>query len=83
MVDLTMLPGTAVILPNGRVLGTVYDVVIDTDLWSCTHLYIREPHHDISEKGVPLAIPWRWIRAVNDVILLRWFPDTPLPFIRG
>ncbi|MCP4974267.1 MAG: hypothetical protein GY914_11455, partial [Prochlorococcus sp.] len=29
-----------VILPSGRLLGTVHDTVIDTDNWRCTHIFV-------------------------------------------
>jgi sporulation protein YlmC with PRC-barrel domain len=26
-----------------------------------------------------VAVPWRWVRAIDEVVLLRWFPPTPIP----
>ena len=73
------LRGMPVILPNGRFLGTVHDMVVDSDDWTCTHLFVTNPPADLVEGRVHVAIPWRWIRAVEDVVLLRWFPPTPIP----
>ena len=73
------LRGMPVILPDGRFLGTVYDAVVDAETWTCTHLFVRNPPAAIVEDRVHVAIPWRWVRAVEDVILLRWFPPTPIP----
>ena len=80
MVDVTGLVGMTVVLPNGLHLGEVYDIVVDTDHWGCTHLYVRDADPRISEESIPVAIPWRWVKAIGDVLLLRWFPDTPLKF---
>ncbi len=71
--------GLPVILPNGRLLGTVYDSFVNTDDWSCTHIFVSDPPADLVEGRTHLAIPWKWVRSVGDVVLLRWFPPTPLP----
>ena len=34
----------------------------------------------VGEQGVHLTIPWRWIRSIGDVVILRWFPKTPIPY---
>ena len=73
------LRGMPVILPDGRFLGTVHDTVVDSDEWTCTHLFVTTPPADLVEDRIHVAIPWRWIRAVEDVVLLRWFPPTPIP----
>lgn len=73
------LRGMPVILPDGRFLGTVHDTVVDTEAWVCSHLFVRNPPVNLVEDRVHVAIPWRWVRAVEDVILLRWFPPTPIP----
>ena len=68
-----------VILPSGRLLGTVHDTVIDTDDWVCTHIFAADPRSDLVEGRVHVAIPWNWVRSVGDVVVLRWFPPTPIP----
>ena len=73
------LRGMPVILPNGRYLGTVHDMVVDSDDWTCTHLFVTNPPADLVEDRIHVAIPWRWIRAVEDVVLLRSVSYTPIP----
>ena len=68
-----------VILPDGRVLGMVHDAIVDVDSTSITHLFVTSPHTQIVEDGIHIAIPWRWVRSVGDVVVLRWFPQTPIP----
>ena len=36
--------GMPVILPDGRFLGTVHDMVVDSDTWACTHLFLSLIH---------------------------------------
>ncbi len=71
--------GLEVYLPTGRKLGTVYDAVIDTNTLHCTHLFIRDTPEDLVEGNLHVAVPWRWVRAIDEVVLLRWFPPTPIP----
>jgi len=77
--EVSSLRGMAVILPDGRFLGNVHDAVIDTDSWSCSHIFVADPPEEMVEERIHLAIPWRWVKGVSDVILLRWFPPTPIP----
>ena len=71
--------GLPVIIPDGRVLGTVHDTVIDVNNWSCTHIFVSDPPDALVEGRTHLAVPWTWVRSVGDVVLLRWFPQTPIP----
>ena len=74
--DIRCLP---VILPDGRLLGTVHDTVIETEGWRCTHVFVSDPPADLVEGRIHIAIPWNWIRSIGDVMILRWFPPTPVP----
>ena len=76
---MTELRGREVILPDGRRLGMVHDTVVDFDGWTCSHLFVSDTSPDLVEGAIHIAIPWRWVRAVNEIVLLRWFPPTPLP----
>ena len=71
--------GLPVILPDGRLLGTDHDTVIETDGWRCTHVFVSDPPADLVEGRIHVAIPWNWIRSIGDVMILRWFPPTPIP----
>ena len=76
---LSHLSGLQVYLPNGRLLGTVHDAVIEHASHSCTHLFVTDTPDDLVEGSIHVAVPWRWIRSVGDVVILRWFPPTPIP----
>jgi len=66
--------GLPVIMPSGRLLGTVHDTVIDTDGWTCTHIFVADPPADLVEGRIHVAVPWNWVRSIGDVVILRWFP---------
>jgi len=71
--------GLEVYLPNGKKLGVVLDAVLDAESMQCTHLFVRDIPEELVEGSIPLAVPWRWIRAIDEIVLLRWFPATPIP----
>ena len=71
--------GLPVIIPDGRLLGTVHDSVIDVNNWSCTDIFVSDPPESLGEGRIHVAVPWGWVRSVGDVVLLRWFPPTPIP----
>lgn len=77
---LSDLRGRLVLLPDGSPLGVVSDVIVESDAWACTHLFVGEPNPSRVERSVPVAIPWRWVKALDEVVLLRWFPDEMVPF---
>ena len=72
-----------VILPTGVRLGICHDAVVVAESWTCSHLFVRECDPTLVENGLHLAIPWHWVKAFGDVILLRWFPKTPIPLEPG
>ncbi len=73
--------GLPVILPDGRMIGTVNDaiVAIGTESMKCSHIFIANPPEEMVEGRVHVSIPWHWIRSIGDVVVLRWFPPTPIP----
>ena len=71
--SVSRLTGLEVFLPDGRRLGVVHDAVIDANGLTCTHLFV------LVEGSVHVAVPWRWIRGIEQIVLLRWFPPTPIP----
>jgi sporulation protein YlmC with PRC-barrel domain len=53
--------------------------VIDANGLTCTHLFVRDTEEELVEGSVHVAVPWRWIRGIEQIVLLRWFPPTPIP----
>ena len=77
--NLSQLSGLQVYLPNGRLLGVVHDAVVEHASLSCTHLFVKDTPDDLVEGSIHVAVPWRWVRSISDVIILRWFPPTQIP----
>ncbi|MHB8351998.1 MAG: PRC-barrel domain-containing protein [Thermoplasmata archaeon] len=74
LVETTELVGRQVYTPDGRLLGEVENLVVDVDGSKVDGLYVGDPSGLLVEDSKPINIPYRWVAAVNDVVLLRFFP---------
>jgi sporulation protein YlmC with PRC-barrel domain len=74
LVETTELLGRQVYTPDGRHLGEVENLVVDVEAAKIDGLFIDEPNEALVEGSRPINVPYRWVSAVNDVLLLRFFP---------
>jgi len=58
---------------------SLHDIVIEVDHWSTSHLFVVDCPEELVAGGVHVAVPWHWVRGIEDVVILRWFPPTPIP----
>ncbi|MFP3299463.1 MAG: PRC-barrel domain-containing protein [Thermoplasmatales archaeon] len=72
--DVTNLIGLEIYTDKGYKLGVVDDVMLDTESQSIYGLYVERTNEGLVEDGVAVLVPYRWVRAVGDVILLKRFP---------
>lgn len=72
--EASRLAGLTVYTRNGQRLGVVHDVLLDTtqrvisSSTSCTTPRLVKDSENI-------IIPYRWVQDLDDVIILRYFPD--------
>ncbi|MBU2565416.1 MAG: PRC-barrel domain-containing protein [Candidatus Thermoplasmatota archaeon] len=59
---------------QGVQLGTVENVVLDVTNSKVDALYISGTNPVLVEDSVNLNVPYRWIQAVGDIIILKYFP---------
>lgn len=59
---------------HGVQLGTVENVVLDVTNSKIDALYVSGTNPILVEDSVNLNVPYRWIQAVGDIILLKYFP---------
>ncbi len=71
---MTELLGRQIYTPDGRLLGDVDNVVVDVEAAKIDGLYVDETSPMLVEDSRPTNIPYRWVSAVNDVVLLKYFP---------
>jgi len=74
LVEMTELLGRQIYTPDGRLLGDVDNVVVDVEAAKIDGLYVDETSPMLVEDSRPTNIPYRWVSAVNDVVLLKYFP---------
>jgi len=68
------LIGMQVYTPNGVFLGNVNNLVIDVDSRKVDGLFISESNPLLVEDSKAVNVPFRWIQAIGDIILLKYFP---------
>ena len=74
LVEMTELMGRQIYTPDGRLLGEVDNVVVDVDSAKIDGIYVEESSPMLVEDSRPTSVPYRWVSAVNDVVLLKYFP---------
>ncbi|OPX63708.1 MAG: PRC-barrel domain protein [Methanomassiliicoccales archaeon PtaB.Bin134] len=68
------LVGMQVYTPNGVFLGNVNNLVIDVESRKVDGLFISESNPLLVEDSKAVNVPFRWIQAIGDVVLLKYFP---------
>ena len=74
MQEITNLVGREVYSNNGVFVGEVEDIQLDLDREAVTGLALADLNDELFsgriEPGKGVMVPYRWIRAVGDVILV-------------
>ncbi|HSV42122.1 MAG TPA: PRC-barrel domain-containing protein [Methanomassiliicoccales archaeon] len=68
------LIGLQVYTPSGIFLGNVNNLVIDVENKKVDGLFISESNPLLVEDSKAVNVPYRWIGAIGDVVLLKYFP---------
>ena len=74
LVERTELLGRQIYTPDGRLLGEVDNLVVDVEASKLDGLYVQESSPILVDDSKPVNVPYRWVSAVNDVVLLKYFP---------
>ena len=72
--EITSLVGREVYSNNGVFVGEIEDVRLDLDAQAVTGLALAELNHELFagrvERNTRVIVPYRWVRAVGDVVLV-------------
>ena len=60
---------------DGKYIGHVKNVFLDMDEKRVSSLLVTNTNPSIVEGSVDVAVPYRWVNAVGDIIILSSFPD--------
>lgn len=74
MEEATELIGLQVYTQHGIYLGNVDNLIFDLDQKKVDAVLVRDTNPLLVEESKNVAIPYRWIQSVGDVVILRYFP---------
>jgi len=73
--EVTEILNLEVYTHRGARLGYVDNVVVNTDTYEIEEIYLAETNPNIVENAVPITVPFRWIQAIGDIVILKSFPE--------
>lgn len=72
--ELSELDGLEVYTDQGILLGSVEDSIVNFDTGRVVSLFIPSTNPTLIEYSKAVAVPYRWIESIGDIILLKHFP---------
>jgi len=66
--------GLQVYTSQGIYLGNVGNLVVDVDESKVQGLFITDTNPLLVEGSKSVNVPYRWISAIGDVVILKYFP---------
>ncbi len=72
--EISEIIGMQVYTPEGIYLGNVDNLVMDMDACTINGIFLRETHPLLVDGSRSVNIPYRWIQAIGDVVILKYFP---------
>ncbi len=64
---------------DGKFVGNVKSVILDVENKKVASILVTKTNPELIEGGVDVAIPYRWVNAVGDIIILSYFPEKVRP----
>lgn len=66
--------GLQVYTSKGIFLGNVSNVIIDVANCKIDSLFVSDTNPLLVEDSRSVAVPYRWVMSIGDIVLLRYFP---------
>ncbi len=66
--------GLQVYTKTGLFLGTVNNLVMDLEEGKLDGIFVGDTNPLLVEDSKSVNVPFRWVSAVGDIVLLRYFP---------
>ena len=60
---------------SGNYIGHIRNVFLDMEQKRVSSLLVTNTNASIVEGSVDVAVPYRWVNAVGDIVLLSYFPE--------
>lgn len=74
MEEISEVIGLQVYTHDGIFLGNVNNLIVDVENSTVERLFIGEPNPLLVEGSKSVAVPYRWIQSVGDIVILKYFP---------
>ncbi|MFQ5911054.1 MAG: PRC-barrel domain-containing protein [Thermoplasmata archaeon] len=72
--EISEVIGLQVYTHDGIFLGNVNNLIVDVENSTVERLFIGEPNPLLVEGSKSVAVPYRWIQSVGDIVILKYFP---------
>jgi len=73
--EVTTFLKLAVYTRDGVYVGHVKNVFLDTDDKKVSGLLVTNTNPTLVEGSVDVAVPYRWVNAIGDIVILSNFPN--------
>ncbi|MFP4051903.1 MAG: PRC-barrel domain-containing protein [Thermoplasmata archaeon] len=73
--EISELIGLQVYTKKGMFLGTVDNIVMDLDEGNVNGVFVGDANPLLVEDSKNVNVPFRWVNAVGDIIILSHFPE--------
>lgn len=84
MEEITRFVNLPVYTSTGTFVGNVKNLILDVPNKKLDALLLGKTNPKLVEGGVDVAVPYRWVRAYDDVMILAHFPlKVALPVAGG
>jgi sporulation protein YlmC with PRC-barrel domain len=60
---------------EGKYVGHIKNIFFDMDNKEVNSLLVTNTNPSIIEGTVDVAVPYRWVNSVGDIVILSYFPD--------
>lgn len=60
---------------QGKYVGHIRNIFLDMDEKKVSSLLVTNTNPAIVEGTVDVAVPYRWVNSVGDIVILSYFPD--------
>lgn len=74
MEEITRFVNLPVYTSTGSFVGTVKNVILDVTSRKLDSLLVGKTNPKLVEGGVDVAVPYRWVRSFDDIMILSHFP---------
>lgn len=72
--EISEIIGLQVYTMRGIYLGNVDNLIMDVDRKVVESIYIRESNPLLVENSLSIAVPYRWVQSIGDIVVLKYFP---------